>query len=108
MAGQNGYFAISKFEITRHETEINSVQRKRFGTTSSTSLGLTGGAMSSVTFTNSGSKCKICKLFAAVAAAFAITVAIASYNILKTTSQRAVGPAAASYLSTMAEGNATR
>ena len=64
--------------------------------------------MSSVTFTNSGSKCKICKLFAAVAAAFAITVAIASYNILKTTSQRAVGPAAASYLSTMAEGNATR
>ena len=64
--------------------------------------------MSSVAFTYSGSKCNICKLFAAVAAAIAITVAITSYNILKTTSQRVVGPTVTSYLSTMAEGNATR
>ena len=65
--------------------------------------------MSSVAFTNSGKNCKICKLSAAVAAAAAITVAIASYyNIVRVTTQRAVSPAATAYLSTMATGNVTR
>ena len=65
--------------------------------------------MSSVAFTNSGNNCKSCKLFTALATAFAITVAIASFNIFRVAAQRAVGvgPAATSYLSTMAEGNVT-
>ena len=64
--------------------------------------------MSSVAFTNLGNNCKCCKFFGALAAASAITVAIASYNIFRVTSHKAVTSPATSYLSTMAEGNVTR
>ena len=64
--------------------------------------------MSSVSFANSVSNCKSFKLFAALTVAFAIAVAIASFNTLRITAGKAVRPIATSHVSTMAERTVTR